>query len=99
VIDRVRYYLGTATVQEVGGVNQHCFHPFLDHGRKRYIDFGTAAGIKDFKVSSDRRSRSLQVRDNEFVKCIFRNSVSSGIDEHGKARGSRQQLVQEPEPL
>jgi hypothetical protein len=52
------------------------------------------AGGDDFDLPPDGRSRRLY-----FCNKGLGNRRIVGIDEHGKARGSRQQLVQEPEPL
>ena len=76
------------------GTDQECIGPLFHKRRKGRIDVAICAGGDDFDLPPDRRSRRLQFRDKGLG-----NKRIVGIDERGKARGSRQQLTQQREPL
>ena len=64
----------------------------MDESRKCRVDIAAAAGAEDFDLLPNCRRRRLHVFDE-------RISAFVGIEENCKTPGSRQQLVQKPEPL
>src|SRR2546425_40764 len=67
--------------------------PPLHKARKGRVDVDSGAGGEELDLHTNGRRRGLHIFLKGFSSWIFR------IDEYGKARGCRQQLVQEPEPL
>jgi hypothetical protein len=70
--------------------HQKPFDALLRNIHKGCIDLAIAPGAKDFDLSANGRSRRLQLRD-----CRSGNNGVVRIDQHGKACGSWQQLMQE----
>jgi hypothetical protein len=74
--------------------DQKGIRPHFHEGRKGRIDLAIRAGGHHVDLPPDGQTRRLDFSD----KGLGDRRIA-GIDERGKARGSRQQLVQEPEPL
>src|SRR5262249_39337110 len=74
--------------------DKKCIGPFFDKRCKGSVDVCICARGDDFGLPPDGRSRRLQFCD----KGIGNNGIVR-VDEHAKACCSRQQLVEQPEPL
>jgi hypothetical protein len=77
-----------ATVDEQNvGRNQECVSSLLYKALKGRVDLTIGAGVEDFDLLVDGGSCRLHLSGPG----LARRSVR--IDEHGKARGARQQLM------
>src|SRR5436190_6017958 len=68
----------------------------LDKRFESCVEVAIAGGGDKFDPPPNGRSRSLQIGDH---RARARAGSLKGADKRGKTRGSRQQFVQEPEPL
>ena len=85
--------LGAAAGKERVGRDQQHVGSLLDKGRKSRIDLSVGAGVKHVHLEPKGPSTRLQIFDKGF------SQQRGGIDERDKARGLRQQLMQQPEQL
>src|SRR5215831_2821698 len=76
------------------GTNQESVRALLHEARKCDINVGIAAGGENFDLLPDCHSRHLDLFDErlDHIRIV-------GTNEHGKTRGARQQLMQEPKAL
>src|SRR5262245_14534467 len=73
--------------------DHQCFSSLLHEAGKSRIDFVAGGGFDGFDLPPFRRSHRLYVfRDGSLIRIVW-------IDEQGKARGARQQVMKQPEPL
>src|SRR6516165_5347234 len=76
------------------GTNQESVRALLHEARKCHINVGIAPGSEDFDLLANCGSRHLDLFDERLDHIWI-----VGTNEHGKTRGARQQLMQEPKPL
>src|SRR5262245_14656021 len=73
--------------EEVVGMDHKCVGPPLHKARKGRVDLSSRASREELDLRTNSRRRGLHIFLQGFSSRIFR------IDEYGKARGRRQQLV------
>jgi len=83
--------LGSTVEEKRVGADQKSIRPVLHQAGKGDIDLATGTGANDVQFPADGRSRRLRLRNLGLYNPTVR------IDEHGKARCSRQQFVQKSE--
>src|SRR5262245_23555565 len=90
---RLRDDLYTTVTEQALWTDEECIRALLHKAGECNIDLPTVAGAEKVDFPPDGRSRCLQIFGQGLGPRIAR------IDEHGEARGSRQQLMQETKPL
>jgi len=88
MVRRQRRELYATAVEQRIVTDQECVGPLMPETRKGRIDLATGARGEDFDLPPNGHSRCPHVCDRG-----LRNNGIVRIDEHGKACGSRQQLV------
>ena len=93
MVGRQRNELDATVVGQRARADQEPINWFSRKGRKSRIDVAASAGEEDFDLLINGRSRSSDFRNEGLSEGPVR------IDDHGKAVGSRLQIVQEPKLL
>ena len=93
VARRERSELGATLPEWRAGADQECLDPLLSKARKIRIYIEIRFSHERFDLHSEDRSCRPHIRDMGLSARRVR------IDQDGKARGSRHQFNQEPEPL